>query len=579
MKYQIIPNDDTVQVTISDDGVTETLTLLEAPSEESILVQQGRKDVLGEINLEKMLANLDDCVDLLQITFNAVDGFAVQSKVQDLSTKFSNAMLKSNTAALDFKLATKTVVNAYIEAYGNLFYGETEVAISILTDIKPIAQKMVKKSDELVKTYDELTNYTNVILKEVMDERSADETKRNETKTLIAQLEASINAMNELKKNLVDDIKQFEEDYKKLEQREMEQEKRSYNMQLASLIISGIGSLFGTANDVYSDNKKKERDEAEHMTESEMGECSAETKAKRDYTQNICEQENIKSQLQKIDERIKAIDEVLDGQFYKDGENNENADKDNPDTQKTAQELRDEKVSLTNKKSSLNNDLNSLKGKEDTLSNTLKGFGAAMDKVSEEVHSAAQEMQKKADSLAERMEVIRKRRDELKDKERENVVKLAEYTAKMENAVMDANSLESAVQSLVVAIGCLRRVLAYLQEIKLFWMNVEAFCDRLANDDGIVKLIKHQEQKEPEKRAAYFKTILFVKGYIQTVSKWQTLNIIFSEYLEALAAVAKRLNESFEQALDSDRKVQWKLASKLAGQLKNKLKSEAAEMV
>lgn len=579
MNYQIVPIDDTVQISLTDtDGTSETLTLLEAPPEDCILVQQSRKDVLGEINLEKMLANLDDCVDLLQITFNAVDGFSVQSKVQDLSTKFSNAMIKSNTAALDFKLATQMVVQAYVEAYGNLFYGEAEIAMSILSDIKPIAQKMVKKSDELVNVYNELTVYTNDILKEVMDERSADETKRSETKALISQLEASINAMNELKNNLAADIKQFEEDYSKLEKREMEQEKRSYNMQLASLIISGIGSLFGAATDTVTKNTSQDRDDAEKMTESETGKSSAETNAERDYTRNISEQERIKSEIRKIDDRITAIDAILDGQLYKGGENNGTADKEDPDTQKTAEELRAEKTNKTEEKSKLNNDLNKLSGEEQALSETLKGFGAAMDKVSGEVRSAAQEMQKQADSLAERMDVIRKRRDELKDKERENIAKLAEYTAKMENAVMDENSLESAIQSLVIAIGCLRRVLSYLQEIKLFWMNVETFCDNLANDD-ITTTISRLKDRDVEQRSAYFKTVLFVKGYIITVAKWQTLHIIFSEYLSELAKVAKRLNESFEQALEADRKVQWQLASKLAGQLKNKLKSEAVDMV
>ena len=48
MKYQIVPQGDTVQVTVLDDGISETLTLLEAPSNESILVQKSRKDVLGE---------------------------------------------------------------------------------------------------------------------------------------------------------------------------------------------------------------------------------------------------------------------------------------------------------------------------------------------------------------------------------------------------------------------------------------------------------------------------------------------------------------------------------------------------
>ena len=579
MKYQIIPQDDTVQVKITDDdGISETVDMLEEIPKDSILVSANRKDVLGEINLEKMLANLEDCVDLLQITFNAVDGFTVQAKVQHLSTRFSDAMIQSNTTALDFKLATKTVVEAYMEAYGNLLYGEVQIAVDILTDIKPIAKKMVKKSDELVKIYDGLTKYTDEILQEVMNERSADEEKRKETKNLINQLTGSINAINQMKESLSKEIEEFQEEYNKLEKREMEQEKRAYNMQLASLIVGSISSLLPSFSNITSlfQDRKQDRDVSESTVKTET---SAEDKAKRDYAENISAQESKKSQIKKIDERIKAIDVILDGKLYKDGENNEKADPEDSDTKKTAEELRKEKSDKTEEKAKLNQELQRLSGEEETLSNTLKGFGVAMEQVSGEVKNAAQEMQKQADSLVARMEEIRKRQNELKDQERKSTVQLAEYTAKMENAVMDENSLESAIQSLVIAIGCLRRVLAYLQEIKLFWMNVESFCDSLANMDTMLKTISAKGDKAGEDAAAYFKTALFVKGYIQNIAKWQTLYVIFTEYLAALSKVAKRLNESFEQALDKDRKVQWQLASKLAGQLKDKLRSEAAEMV
>lgn len=571
MNYQIVPQDETVMVTISEDGITETLTLLEPPSESCMLVQQSKKDVLGEINLEKMLANLDNCVDLLQITFNAVDGFNVQSKVQILSNKFIDAMNKSNATALDFKLATDGALKAYLNAYGNLYYGEIDSAVMLLTETKSVASRMVKKANELVLVYDELTNYTNTVLTQVMNERSADEKKRAETAALIKELEGSVNAMNALKENLKKDIEQYEADYQKLQAREMKQEERAYNMQLASMIIGAVSGLFGVGADASSKSSREERDQSEMQTASETGETSAEVQAKRDYTSNIGKQEQIKSALQKADARIEEIDKYLDGQLYKGGANNASADPSSPDAQKTAEELRAEKQEKVTEKGRLNKELNTLKGQEETLSSTLKGFGAVMDKVSEETRSAAQEIQKTADSLAERMDVIRKKRDELKDQERANLAKLAENTAKMQNMVMDENSLESAIQCLVIAIGCLRRVLAYLQEIKLFWMNVETFCENLASNDGITKLISMQGSKQPEQRAAYFKTILFVKGYIGIVAKWQALYVIFSEYLAALAKVSKRMSATLEQSLSADRKEQWKLATELAGNLKEKL--------
>lgn len=578
MKYEVIPQDETVMVKITEDGITEQLSLMEPPGKESSLVVKSKKDVLGEINLEKMLSNLDNCVDLLQITFNAVDGFDVQDEVQELSNRFLDAMTESNTTALDFKLATEQVLEAYINAYGNLFYGEVETAMMLLTDTKGIAVQMVKKADELVVVFSELTDYTNSVLKEVMKERSADEQKRSETKAMINELQGSLDAMEELKENLQNDIEQANADYEKLLKREMKQEERAYNMQLASMIIGAVSGLFGVASDTVS-TAKKDREAAESQTESEMGETSAEVQAKRNYTENIGKQEQNKSAVKKIDERIAAIDKILDGQLYKDGANHASADTTDLDVQKTGEELRKEKQNKVEEKGRLQLEMDKLKGEETILGKTLSGFGAVMDEVAENTRSAAQEIQKTADSLAERLDAIEKKRNVLKKQERENLVNLKKNTAKMQNMVMDENELESAIQCLVIAIGCLRRVLAYLHEIKLFWSNVETFCNSLDSNESITKLIEMQRTKEPEQSAAYFKTIIFVKGYLGMVAKWQALYVIFEEYLRALAKVSKRMSETMEQELSDDRKVQWQLATKLSGKLNAKLQSEIDEII
>ena len=141
----------------------------------------------------------------------------------------------------------------------------------------------------------------------------------------------------------------------------------------------------------------------------------------------------------------------------------------------------------------------------------------------------------------------------------------------MKHMVMDENSLESAIQCLVIAVGCLRKVLAYLHEMKLFWENVEVFCENLAGDNGINKMIEAHQDADPERNAVYFKTVLFVRGYAKMLAKWKALEVIFAEYLVALAKVSKRMTATLEQELSPDRKEQWKLASKLAGELNAKL--------
>lgn len=147
---------------------------------------------------------------------------------------------------------------AYINAYGNLFYGEIDIAIMILTDTKSIAARMVKKSDVLVKIYDGLTDYTNAVLKEVMNERSADEKKRSETKSLLNELDGSVKTMEELKENLKKEIEQYDANYKQLQEREMKQEEHAYDMQLASMIIGAVVLVMQDDGNLVTYDKNKE---------------------------------------------------------------------------------------------------------------------------------------------------------------------------------------------------------------------------------------------------------------------------------------------------------------------------------
>lgn len=166
LKYEIVPQGDTVLVKVSDEKRREELDMSQAPPSTSILVQQGRADVLGQINLEKLLSNLNNCVDLLQITYNAVDGFGVQAQVQELSNRFIDTMNDSNQAALSFKLSAQDALEACIYAYGLLMEGNVGPALGLLADTRDTATQMVQVADKLVKAYQSLTDYTNSVLKQ-----------------------------------------------------------------------------------------------------------------------------------------------------------------------------------------------------------------------------------------------------------------------------------------------------------------------------------------------------------------------------------------------------------------------------
>ncbi len=540
MKYEIIPQEDTVLVTITDASKIDHLDMSEEPPAGCILVQKGRADVLGQIDLEKMLSNLNNCVDLLQITYNAVDSFHLQSRVQELSNQFIDAMNFSSRAASEFQGFAQDALEACIYAYRFLLSGKVEKALELLTGNKSTAAEMVKVSDKLVKTYQGLTDYTNSVLKSVMDERADDEKKREQTKAMICELEGSVQAMETL--------------------REIREDKRAFGMQLAALILDSIGSLVGMSHESMQSGKSDQDGAAQESQPS-----SAKDQAEREYSENIARQTAIDSQIKKIDSRIQRIDEVLDGELYQGGANNAKADPNDPDARKTDEELLQEKQRMVDEKARLNQELNGLKGRESVVKDTLKGLGVAVDDISEKTRAAAQEIQKKADSLATRLKEVGKKRDELKAMERKNLMDLARDTAKMKNMVMDANSLESAVQCLVIAIGCLRKVLAYLQEIKLFWMNVEVFCDNLANNNNLTTMIAEEECTK------FFKSRIFVTSYLGLMAKWQALRVVFDEYRIALNQVSGRMCDTMQQSLSANREDQWALAHDMAKKLNTQL--------
>lgn len=560
MKYEIIPQEDTVLVTITDASKIDHLDMSEEPPAGCILVQKGRADVLGQIDLEKMLSNLNNCVDLLQITYNAVDSFHLQSRVQELSNQFIDAMNFSSRAASEFQGFAQDALEVCIYAYRFLLSGKVEKALELLTGNKSTAAEMVKVSDKLVKTYQGLTDYTNSVLKSVMDERADDEKKREQTKAMICELEGSVQAMETLRESLSADIQQLDSEYRELQEREIREDKRAFGMQLAALILDSIGSLVGMSHESMQSGKSDQDGAAQ---ESQLS--SAKDQAEREYSENIARQTAIDSQIKKIDSRIQRIDEVLDGELYQGGANNAKADPNDPDARKTDEELLQEKQRMVDEKARLNQELNGLKGRESVVKDTLKGLGVAVDDISEKTRAAAQEIQKKADSLATRLKEVGKKRDELKAVERKNLMDLARDTAKMKNMVMDANSLESAVQCLVIAIGCLRKVLAYLQEIKLFWMNVEVFCDNLANNSNLTTMIAEEECTK------FFKSRIFVTGYLGLMAKWQALRVVFDEYCIALNQVSGRMCKTMQQSLSANRKDQWALARDMAKKLNTQL--------
>ena len=567
--YQLILAGDN-QIVAKEGKKVEYYTLSEAPKEHGLLVQANKKVILGSINLESMLKNLDNCVDLLKVTYNAVNGMpGLHNGINALQIKFADAMIKSNETVLEFRTSTETVIQQFLFAYDALISGSEQDALDIFGEIIDTANTMITKASELVVVFEGISKETEKKLDDIITTNTKKIAKRDEVILFNASLKASIEALQTIKENLMDEIEQYNEEYNKLEARQKKQEDRAYDMQITSLIVSAVSSVFGGAVNAVQDNKQNN-----DMVTATTPQDETANKTREEYENNLKQQETLKKEIETIETRISQIDTILNSDKFADGENADEADASNPDSAKTGEELRTEKQDLTAHKSEKNNQLNSLKSKNDTLKGALDGFGKAFDKVADGTQKMSEQAQQAAESLNARMDKIAQYRRELKKQERENLKQLAEYTKQLQNSVITKDALDVAINSLVVATGCMRKVVSYLKEIVLFWTQVKSFCEKLAGDktrDYIRRSIKVSD--DIEIRSAPFKRQLFVVTYIESLARWVALNVVCNEYLDAIAKISHRINETIGET-EMMPEEHWKQATTLAAELNSKIGEE-----
>lgn len=76
----------------------------------------------------------------------------------------------------------------------------------------------------------------------------------------------------------------------------------------------------------------------------------------------------------------------------------------------------------------------------------------------------------------------------LEKQKTEQVGLLAKYAKQMEATVIDRQSTEAAIQSLILAISCLKKSVVALKDIAMFWSSLERSCKMLA-DNSLKKIL------------------------------------------------------------------------------------------
>lgn len=537
---------------------------LEIPTKEDEMVIKAKNDILGKLDLDGMFQNMDICVDLFEITYNAVNGMEnLHQTISKLQIDYKKTVQDSIVKVKSFKRITEEIPELFIEAYENLTSDDVSgvsYAIESFSDIKDKASEIKDKSKALAENFNNISSRTEKALDSIIDKNAQNYKDRDNKLKEIDEFKAKVSGLNEIKILLQEDISSLNEEYSKLDRRLEEQEKRAFTLDMASVISSGLGSAVGAIavgmkekNTLHLDLGNKEENSSSSV-KAESSSTSLNT-LKSNIVELKKEEKTLEENISNVENNIKTIDAKLEKESDEDKKAN----------------LMKEKKDFVTQKTELIKKKDTLKAKSDTYREALEAMGVGLKDVSEKLEKSSSKAEDKVRGLQDRLDSIAENRAKLKKENRENLAKLAEYTKMIETSVINKDSLETAISSLITAVGCLRKVVVYIGDMVLFWESVESFCETLASDEMMKSVSRYKDRRN------YFREKRFVSLYMKNISNWIALYDVCIDYINAFENTNGRLKDTIGKA-DMEREEHWKQASRLAAKLGKQIELETAKL-
>ena len=559
-KIAIKTVDSKVAINATTGTVVEVYTFdtENIPTKNMMLVQDSRKKILQSINLDSMFTNLSSCVDLLDISYNAVSGIVgVSPKVAKIQSGFLNTISDSVSVMQAFQTGTEATVYDLIKAYGFLTKPQYTklpsdkngiiLAGKVFEAVREKASLMREEAEKLSVRFAGIRDATSETNQEIMTARDADYELIERKNEEMAKMLGMLQGYTEVKEDLDSEISEYSTQYADMAKRIEKQEKKAFALGLTAAILGGVTQVVQgvlpmakslATGDIPGSNTGGRNTQA--PVDSNLGKRIAESeKTIKELSDEIeiddKELEDLKAQLES-----KEVSEDAKKVLRKKQDNIELKLKDNKSLRSS------ETYKLSTYKKSVSEP-----------SDSIDGLGDKFEQMSQKADDGLDRMYASLDKIATNKAEAAKSR-------REAILKLSELTHSIENATTEKRDLEVVLNSLITAVGCMRLVEVYIADIALFWKNVEKFCETLVIEiKGINDEVKNFEGIE--NYTIFFLDEDFVRGYLINMLRWVAMNTISTDYLAAF-------NETFakQKAVMSRpelaREKHWELAQKLAGE-------------
>lgn len=539
------------QLVVSAGAKSECYDLTKPMGENALMVTAEKQDILHQMDLPTVISNLNNTVDLLNISYHAVYGFPEQSQVFGLQKCVMDLNDKGLVVVTDFKDQASVVVAELVGVYRWLIKGMESVAISKLEQFANRAAGMSEQALEMADGYQTAADRTSAVLQKVMDQNAAQVEKSAELTRMMKELEAAQESVAAIQKSVEERLSGMQQEYRRLVKVDEDERSHKQTMDIMGAVFGFLGSAVSVAASAVNANGS-----------GAAGTQAADTWSQQDYDDAEKKKEELEQQVEEKEQEIAALEKKVEDLVAEKDEAQESErkrlEKEISDARKAVSAARKEKENLEIKKKAAADSL-------EKLGNMLGAQGAQMQQNAAADADASQ-------TRADQMNAIYTEIMNLEKQKTEQIGLLAKYAKQMEATVIDQHSTEAAIQSLILAVSCLKKSVVALKDIALFWSSLERSCRALANN-SLKEDIKALQSADKADRIEAYQSPEIMYPIASYMAKWVAILSISRDYLAAAEKTRKHLNDTVanSDSVSMTREGHWELASKLAGEVGDSL--------
>lgn len=592
----------------------ETYSLTEIPGAESGLVKAACASVLGNLDLDRLVANLELCKQLIYLARNGVQGagsvesIGIVPRITTLHSNFVEVCGRANRELSAIAQCSVQIQDSLLDVYDYLYEGEFKAAVRAVERFSDKAQRLASSANELAAQFDGLGKNASGILGDTQVALGKNELAHARLQEQVREFEIQTDKAKRLVEKLRSSQKKLEKDYEEAKEKAQDAEGKAFSLAIVGAIFKPLAAGIGAGAAMYAggatgalrnrmtpapleDDTKAGADKEVEARKQEAQEAEAAAKtaeaALADADEAVVREKDKEKALAEEVERLEALAKdgkadtagppaAEDGKTDVDepeagkaeaGKTEAAAEAGEADAPKTApagsveeklgaakSDLKAVAANVERAKQTRDERDIDLKAARKLLEARMAAVKMAVDAAGEagdKFTKMGDDYQTIARAYRKEVSAMRKLLAEQADQEHEALGKVQEYAARMKNAGPDLKGIELACDSLFQAVGALKQIVAILQEAGHFWGQMADACLML-KDARFASAVSDMEVMSERKRLKTLAENKFQQGMLAYYAGWKALEIICQRFAVKAGEVRVGAARDFQVNLSTE---------------------------